>query len=85
MIGESGYSINQWLAAATRPPHLACTLIYNGSTDLYRDAVYHAGDLLDGLLQLLDGRQRPRQRGHRHGPDATASGRHPRPTCLAWC
>jgi len=42
-IGESGYSINQWLAAATRPPHLACTLIYNGSTDLYRDAVYHAG------------------------------------------
>jgi predicted acyl esterase len=43
MIGESGYSVNQWLAAATCPPHLSCVLIYNGFTDLYRDAIYHGG------------------------------------------
>lgn len=43
MIGESGYSVNQWLAAAKRPPSLACALIYNGFTDLYRDAIYHGG------------------------------------------
>ena len=43
MIGESGYSVNQWNAIATRPPHLACSVIYNGFTDLYRDAIYHGG------------------------------------------
>ena len=43
MVGESGCSVNQWLAAAQRPPHLTCALIYNAFTDLYRDAVYHGG------------------------------------------
>ncbi|MFF9410767.1 CocE/NonD family hydrolase [Streptomyces anandii] len=43
MAGESAYSVNQWLAAAQRPPHLTCALIYNGFTDLYHDAVYHGG------------------------------------------
>jgi uncharacterized protein len=42
-VDECGYSVNQWNAIATRPPHLACSVIYNGFTDLYRDAIYHGG------------------------------------------
>jgi predicted acyl esterase len=52
MIGESGYSVNTWLAAATRPPHLACALIYNAFTDLYRDAVYHGGIYSMGFMNF---------------------------------
>lgn len=50
MIGESAYSLNQWLAAARRPPHLTCALIYNGFTNLYQDAVYHGGIYSMGFL-----------------------------------
>ncbi|MFC6593408.1 CocE/NonD family hydrolase [Kitasatospora paranensis] len=50
MLGESAYGVNQWLAAAQRPPHLTCALIYNGFTDLYRDAVYHGGIYSMGFL-----------------------------------
>ena len=43
MIGESGYSVNQWLAAGQAPEHLTCVLIYNAFTDVYSDAYYHGG------------------------------------------
>ncbi|WP_329312253.1 CocE/NonD family hydrolase [Streptomyces sp. NBC_01278] len=52
MIGESAYSVNQWLAAAQRPPHLTCTLIYSGFTDAYHDAVYHGGVYSMGFLNF---------------------------------
>jgi uncharacterized protein len=52
MIGESGYSVNQWLAAATRPPHLTCALIYNAFTDMYRDAMYHGGIFSMGFFNF---------------------------------
>jgi predicted acyl esterase len=52
MTGESGFSVNQWLAAATRPPHLSCALVYNAFTDLYRDAMYHGGILSMGFLNF---------------------------------
>jgi predicted acyl esterase len=52
MVGESGFSVNQWLAAAARPPHLTCALIYNAFTDLYRDAMYHGGVFSMGFLNF---------------------------------
>ncbi|KOU26391.1 hypothetical protein ADK52_09290 [Streptomyces sp. WM6372] len=52
MLGESAYSVNQWMAAAQRPPHLTCALIYSGFTDLYRDAVYHGGVYSMGFLNF---------------------------------
>ncbi|WP_042370983.1 CocE/NonD family hydrolase [Streptacidiphilus neutrinimicus] len=52
MIGESAYSVNQWLAAAQRPPHLTCALVYNGFTNLYHDAVYHGGVYSMGFLNF---------------------------------
>lgn len=52
MVGESGFSVNQWLAAATRPPHLTCALIYNAFTDAYRDAMYHGGIFSMGFLNF---------------------------------
>lgn len=52
MVGESGFSVNQWLAAATRPPHLTCALIYNAFTDMYRDAMYHGGVYSMGFINF---------------------------------
>jgi uncharacterized protein len=52
MIGESGYSVNQWLAATLCPPHLACVLIYNAFIDPYRDAVYHGGIFSMGFFNF---------------------------------
>lgn len=49
MVGGSYYGHIQFLVAATRPPHLATILPFNGWTDLYRDMVYHGG-LLRGFF-----------------------------------
>lgn len=43
MAGMSYFAIVQWFAGATRPPHLAALLPYDGVTDVYRDLVRHGG------------------------------------------
>jgi len=43
MIGQSYYGVVQWLAAAERPPHLACIAPYDALLDHYRDSLFHGG------------------------------------------
>jgi len=43
MIGMSHYCWSQWNAARTRPPHLKTIGAFDGSTDMYRDWMYHGG------------------------------------------
>jgi putative CocE/NonD family hydrolase len=42
-IGQSYYCWTQWFMGIVNPPHLRCIGAYDGSTDLYRDVVYHGG------------------------------------------
>jgi len=41
--GISYYAMNQWQAAALRPPHLSAICVWEGSADYYRDMVFHGG------------------------------------------
>jgi uncharacterized protein len=43
MAGMSYFSMAQWQAASTRPPHLAAMLPYDGLTDSYRELAFHGG------------------------------------------
>jgi uncharacterized protein len=45
LCGISYYAMNQWLVAATRPPHLAAILPWEGASDHYRDMSHHGGIL----------------------------------------
>jgi predicted acyl esterase len=47
--GISYYAMNQWTAAALRPPHLAAACIWEGSSDYYRELCRHGGILSDFL------------------------------------
>lgn len=49
MAGVSYLAITQWRTAATRPPHLAAILPWEGLTDLYRDFAYPGGIREDGF------------------------------------
>ncbi|MCX4586233.1 CocE/NonD family hydrolase [Streptomyces sp. NBC_01481] len=77
MIGESAYSVNQWLAAAQRPPHLTCALIYSGFTNLYHDAVYHGGVYSMGFLNFWS-------TDHLRASATIGGGTPPRPGGAAW-
>ncbi|MDQ2816436.1 MAG: CocE/NonD family hydrolase [Actinomycetota bacterium] len=57
LCGVSYYAINQWLVAATRPPHLAAILPWEGASDHYRDMCYHGGILSDGFFERWYPRQ----------------------------
>ncbi len=43
MGGASYFGIVQWFAGATRPPHLAALMPYDGMSDLYRECAFHGG------------------------------------------
>ena len=43
MAGASYFGIVQWFAGATRPPHLAALMPYDGMSDLYRECGFHGG------------------------------------------
>ena len=43
LLGISYLAINQWKAAAMRPPHLAAICPWEGHWDHYRDASHHGG------------------------------------------
>ena len=57
LCGISYYAINQWLVAATRPPHLAAILPWEGASDHYRDMSYHGGILSNGFFERWYPRQ----------------------------
>lgn len=50
--GVSYLAISQWMAAATRPPHLAAICPWEGFTDLYRDFARPGGILETGFLTV---------------------------------
>jgi predicted acyl esterase len=50
MIGDSYWSWSQYFAAAAQPPHLRCICQCDGTTDLYRDAVYPGGIFNAGFI-----------------------------------
>jgi uncharacterized protein len=43
MLGDSYFSMIQYLVAAQQPPHLKCLSIFDGFTDPYRDFCYRGG------------------------------------------
>lgn len=43
MLGISYYAVNQWAAAALKPPHLAAICPFEGANDMYRDIARHGG------------------------------------------
>jgi uncharacterized protein len=47
--GISYYAMNQWQAAALKPPHLAALCIWEGASDYYREVCRHGGILSDFL------------------------------------
>jgi predicted acyl esterase len=47
--GISYYAMNQWQAAALKPPHLAALCIWEGASDYYREVCRHGGILCDFL------------------------------------
>ena len=51
LTGISYYAMNQWQAAALRPPHLAAICPWEGTSDAYRELSRHGGM----LCSFLDG------------------------------
>jgi len=49
MMGESLLAWCQWFAAALQPPHLETIIPYDGGADIYRDVMYHGGNLSVGF------------------------------------
>jgi hypothetical protein len=43
LCGISYYAVTQWLVAATRPPHLAAMIPWEGYVDYYRGPTHHGG------------------------------------------
>lgn len=54
MSGNSWLAISQWMAAAERPPHLACIAPWEGATDVYRQLFRHGGIRQTGFVKTLD-------------------------------
>ncbi len=52
MAGASYYGIVQWFAGATRPPHLAALMPYDGMSDLYREIAFHGGIPNDNFVRF---------------------------------
>ena len=58
MGGASYFGIVQWFAGATRPPHLAALLPYDGMSDLYREIVAHGGIPNTGFISFWNAQTR---------------------------
>lgn len=61
--GISYYAINQWLVAATQPPHLAAICVWEGASDWYRDWSRHGGILCQFDEVWYDGQVASQQHG----------------------
>jgi putative CocE/NonD family hydrolase len=51
LLGISYYAAGQWFVAATRPPHLAAILPWQGTYDFYRDRTRQDGIYASGFLK----------------------------------
>ena len=58
MGGASYFGIVQWFAGATRPPHLAALMPYDGMSDLYREIVAHGGIPNHGFVTFWNSQTR---------------------------
>ncbi len=58
MGGASYFAIVQWFAGATRPPHLAALMPYDGMSDLYREVVCHGGIPNGGFVKFWNSQTR---------------------------
>ena len=58
MGGASYFGIVQWFAGATRPPHLAALMPYDGMSDLYREIVAHGGVPNPGFITFWNAQTR---------------------------
>jgi uncharacterized protein len=58
VMGVSYFAMNAWRVAATRPPHLAAIVPWEGAVDLYRDANRHGGIYSSGFMQAWGGHVR---------------------------
>lgn len=58
MGGASYFGIVQWFAGATRPPHLAALMPYDGMSDLYREIVAHGGIPNPGFVDFWNDQRR---------------------------
>ncbi|MCP3730007.1 CocE/NonD family hydrolase [Sphingomonas sp. MG17] len=58
MGGASYFGIVQWFAGATRPPHLAALMPYDGMSDLYREIVAHGGIPNSGFIGFWNAQTR---------------------------
>jgi uncharacterized protein len=45
ITGISYYAMNQWLVAASQPPHLSAICVWEGASDWYRELARHGGIL----------------------------------------
>ena len=52
-MGNSWLGIAQWFIAAERPPHLACILPLEGSSDFYRETLCRGGIPAYGFVEFL--------------------------------
>lgn len=58
MGGASYFAIVQWFAGATRPPHLAALMPYDGMSDLYRECAFHGGIPNSGFVRFWNSQTR---------------------------
>ena len=63
LLGVSYHAINQWQAAARRPPHLAAICPWEGGADHYQDLVRHGGILSSFWASWYERRVLPVQHG----------------------
>ncbi len=65
LLGISYYACGQWMVAASRPPHLAAILPWQGTCDFYRGRTRQGGIFCDGFIGRWWGRiVKARQHGN---------------------
>lgn len=75
LSGISYYGMNQWRVAAMRPPHLAAIMIWEGSSDPYREAYRHGGIACSFSKNWLEMQVKPLQHGRgERGPRSDVTG-----------
>lgn len=75
LSGISYYGMNQWRVAALRPPHLAAIMIWEGCSDVFREAYRHGGIACSFSKNWLEMQVKPLQHGRgERGPVSHVTG-----------
>jgi predicted acyl esterase len=76
LSGISYYGMNQWRVAAMQPPHLAAIMIWEGSSDPYRETYRHGGIACSFTKNWLEMQVKPLQHGRgERGPRSELTGK----------